>query len=125
MPGVPVKATCEGGHDVEGEAESPEMALPEVRADIHRRKKIKRQRGDKQVNKARREALEKLATQIEELKSEVESLRDEEQEYLDNMPESLQGSDKAQVAESAVSDLEDALNSMGDAMDSVGNATSG
>ncbi len=51
------------------------------------------------MNKARREALDKLHGMLETAKADIEMLRDEEQEYADNMLDSLQS-------------LEDVINSI-------------
>lgn len=91
------------------------------------------------MNKTRRTALDKLASQLDELKgkvddirSQLEELKDEEQEYFDNMPESLQGGDKGSVAEAAVDALDSAVQSletidgeMTEAIDYINNSMEG
>lgn len=74
------------------------------------------------MNKARREAITKLADQLDAIRGEIEALRDEEQEYFNNMPESLQGGDKGQDAEQAVASLDDAINEIESALDSLNSA---
>jgi uncharacterized protein YukE len=74
------------------------------------------------MNKARREAIEKVAEQLSDLKDAIEALRDEEQDYFDNMPESFQGGEKGEAAESAISELDDAASSVEAAFDSLMNA---
>lgn len=74
------------------------------------------------MNKARREAITKLADQLDAIRGEIEALRDEEQEYFNNMPESLQGGDKGQAAEQAVASLDDAINEIESALDSLNSA---
>ena len=64
------------------------------------------------MNKARRKALEDLASQLGDILAELEALRDEEQEYFDNMPESLQGGDKGSDAEQAIDSMNSALDSL-------------
>lgn len=64
------------------------------------------------MNKARRKALEDLASQLGDILAELEALRDEEQEYFDNMPESLQGGDKGSDAEQAIDSMNSAVDSL-------------
>jgi len=61
------------------------------------------------MNKARREQLNKIFSNIEEIVSRLETIRDEEQDAYDNLPESFQDSEKGQAAQQAIGYLEDAL----------------
>lgn len=72
------------------------------------------------MNKARREAISKLAERIEEIRGEVETLRDEEQDYFDAMPESLQGGEKGELAVEAINAIEDAIAALEEASSQLG-----
>lgn len=74
------------------------------------------------MNKARREALSKVVSEIEGLRVALEELKDQESEYFDNMPESLQSGDKGQVAEEAVAQMEEALDALDTALDCINSA---
>ena len=76
-----------------------------------------------QMNKARRAALEKIATGIQQLIDELETLREEEEEYRDNMPENMQVSDKYVNAEEAISNMSDAADCLESAVSSIESAT--
>jgi hypothetical protein len=76
------------------------------------------------MNKARRDALTKIAATIAEARSELASLRDEEQDYFDNMPESIQQGDKGQRAEVAVFSMEEAISQLEDAESNIDSACS-
>lgn len=67
------------------------------------------------MNKARREAIEKVVGELRDIQSAVEELRDEEQEYLDNIPENLQGSERYDLAEQALENLNSAYDSIEEA----------
>jgi hypothetical protein len=74
------------------------------------------------MNKARRDALTKIAATIADIRSELESLRDEEQDYFDNMPESFQQGDKGQRAEAAVFSMEEAISQLEEAESGIESA---
>ena len=75
------------------------------------------------MNKIRREALEKISTGLEDLKADLETLRDEEQDYADNMPEGLQSSEKHDTAENAVSSMDEAIDNLDSVVSSIGEAS--
>lgn len=76
--------------------------------------------GNHQMNKQRREAITKLATQIGELQGEIDTLMSEEQDYYNNMPESLQGGEKGENAQATIDSLQEAY----DAVDTIVDALS-
>ena len=75
------------------------------------------------MNKARREALDKVRVELENLWLTVDNLRIEEEEYHDNMPESLQGGEKGKQSQTAIDALYEAVGSIGNAINSIEEAT--
>lgn len=71
------------------------------------------------MNKARRDALEKLMLKIEEVVSELETLKDEEDEYRENMPENLQGGTRYEESEAASEYMDYALDNLNEAMGNI------
>ena len=74
------------------------------------------------MNKARRDALQKISDKIEDLKGQLESLTYEEAEYRDNIPENLQGTEKYEKADTAVSALEEAMENLESAVENIESA---
>ena len=71
------------------------------------------------MNKARRQAIDKIQATIEEAMNGLQVLLEEEQEYFDNMPESLQESERANSAQEAIDTIEDATSNIQEAIDSL------
>ena len=71
------------------------------------------------MNKPRREALQKIATEIHAIMDELEPLRDEEEEYRDSIPENMQGSERYEKAEEYAQLLGDAYDSLENAVSSI------
>ena len=79
-------------------------------------------KGDKKMNKQRRQAIAEAREQIEELKSSIEEILEEEQESYDNMPESLQYSERGEAMSEAIENLESAVSSLEEATDYLDSA---
>lgn len=63
------------------------------------------------MNKARRNRIADVQTQLEALKQDIDAILSEEQEAYDNMPESLQESERGQAMQEAIDALESAIGS--------------
>lgn len=63
------------------------------------------------MNKARRNRIADVQSQLEELKQEIDAILAEEQEAYDNMPESLQECERGQAMQEAIDALESAVSS--------------
>ena len=63
------------------------------------------------MNKARRNRIADVQTQLEALKQDIDAILSEEQEAFDNMPESLQESERGQAMQEAIDALESAIGS--------------
>ena len=74
------------------------------------------------MNKARRERLESVKSNIEELIAEVIDVMDLEQESLDNLPESLQETERGEAIQDAIDSLESAISALGEAQTEIQNA---
>lgn len=73
------------------------------------------------MNKARRNAIDDVISDIEEMKSlydeiveKLTIIRDDETDFMDNIPENLQSSERYYNAEEAVDNLESALSDLED-----------
>jgi hypothetical protein len=53
-----------------------------------------------------------VAETAEEFKTRAEEIKDEETEYYDNMPENFQSGDKGDAAQSVISELESAMDAL-------------
>ena len=63
------------------------------------------------MNKARRNRIAEVQSQLETLKQEIDSILEEEQEAYDNMPESLQNGERGEAMQEAIDALESAVGS--------------
>ena len=63
------------------------------------------------MNKARRNRIAGVQSQLEALKQEIDSILEEEQEAYDNMPESLQNGERGEAMQGAIEALESAVSS--------------
>ena len=63
------------------------------------------------MNKARRNRIADVQTQLEALKQEIDSILAEEQEAYDNLPDSLQESERGEAMQEAIDALESAVSS--------------
>ena len=63
------------------------------------------------MNKARRNRIADVQTQLEALKQDIDAILSEEQEAYDNMPEGLQESERGQAMQEAIDALESAIGS--------------
>lgn len=74
------------------------------------------------MNKARREAIDKLIERAVELRGEIEAVLEEEQEYLDNMPDSFRDGEKGQAVEGNILCLEGAVENLTEAEENLDSA---
>lgn len=74
------------------------------------------------MNKARRERISKLISELEPMVDKLESICSEEEDYFENMPEGLQQSERGQEAEAAISELEEAKSSLDSLINALENA---
>ena len=75
------------------------------------------------MNKARRNRIADVQSQLEELKQEIDSILAEEQEAYDNMPESLQNGERGEAMQEAIDALESAVSSCEELDEYLTNAT--
>lgn len=66
------------------------------------------------MNKARRNAIQVLLTQLEEIVEAIEDVRQKEECVYDNTPENLQNSQRYQDMEENLCELEDAITGISD-----------
>ena len=75
------------------------------------------------MNKARRNRIAEVQSQLEALKQEIDSILEEEQEAYDNMPESLQNGERGEAMQEAIDALESAVGSCEELDEYLTNAT--
>jgi len=71
------------------------------------------------MNKARREQLQEIQSELETLKERLEALQQEEQDYYDNMPESFQGGEKGDKAQEHIDAIEYCANTLDDVISGI------
>lgn len=71
------------------------------------------------MNKARRQRLEEVISQLRDMYDELTCLQYEEQEAADNMPENLQESDRYYTMCEIADDIEEAANDLDCVIDSL------
>lgn len=64
------------------------------------------------MNKARRNAIEKVIAILTDQKEELEALRDEEQEAYDNLPEGIQYSERGEAMEENINDMDTSVDEL-------------
>ena len=76
------------------------------------------------MNNARRQAIEKIKSQLEELFNELEEIAWEKREAFDAMPEGLQQGERGQASEKAAGNLENAACELQSVIDGLEEAAS-
>ena len=71
------------------------------------------------MNKARRQWLERIISELEAKRDELIDMQAEEQDAFDNMPEGLQASERGTTIEENASDLDDAQSSIDDVISNL------
>lgn len=75
------------------------------------------------MNKARREKIQRIISDLADIKERISSVREEEEEAFDNMPENLQDSLRGSTSQDAIDSLESAEESLDEALESLEEAT--
>ena len=71
------------------------------------------------MNKARRNAIEKIIDQLGTLKEQLDSIGEEENDAFDNLPESIQYSERGEAMEENISDIDRAVSDIEDIMSTL------
>ncbi len=74
------------------------------------------------MNKARRDAIQKIITAVTAAKAELEGLIEEEQEYYENLPAGFQAGSRGQQSEDAISSMEQAETNLEETITELQNA---
>jgi len=72
-----------------------------------------------EMNKIRRNELEKIISELEGLKERIDVIAEDEQDARDNLPESMEYSERAENMDENVSDLENSSSSIQDIIDEI------